>query len=187
MKLIRLVIILFLFNISIVFSNDEINFSKWKDNFRKVALSENISENTFDLVMSDVKFLPKVIEYDRFQPEFYEDTKTYISKRTSVNKVKKGINFYNKSNILINTEFGERESGEESILMRPYEKYKDYLADSYPSGKISKVNFFSTNLKWWVKPYLSIILNSKIEKYNNNLDQINSAGINLYYPIYLKI
>jgi len=102
MKLIRLVIILFLFNISIVFSNDEINFSKWKDNFRKVALSENISENTFDLVMSDVKFLPKVIEYDRFQPEFYEDTKTYISKRTSVNKVKKGINFYNKNIKLIN-------------------------------------------------------------------------------------
>ena len=40
------------------------------------------------MVMTDVKFLPKVIEYDRFQPEFYEDTKTYIGKRTS--KVKKG-------------------------------------------------------------------------------------------------
>ena len=97
MKLIRLIIILFLFNISIVFSNDEINFSKWKDKFRKIALSENISENTFDLVMSDVKFLPKVIEYDRFQPEFYEDTKTYISKRTSVNKVTKSIKFYNEN------------------------------------------------------------------------------------------
>ena len=31
--------------------------------------------------MANVKFLPKVIEYDRYQPEFYEDTKTYISKR----------------------------------------------------------------------------------------------------------
>ena len=52
--------------------------------------------------MSDVKFLPKVIEYDRFQPEFYEDTKTYISKRTSKNKVKKGLNFYKEQRELIN-------------------------------------------------------------------------------------
>ena len=37
--------------------------------------------------MSNVKFLPNVIKYDRYQPEFYEDTKTYISKRTSAKKV----------------------------------------------------------------------------------------------------
>ena len=30
--------------------------------------------------MTDARFLPKVIEYDRFQPEFYEDTFTYIKK-----------------------------------------------------------------------------------------------------------
>ena len=67
-----------------------------------MALSHNISEKTFDIVMANVKFLPKVIEYDRFQPEFYEDTKTYISKRTSENKVKKGFIFYNKNFDLIN-------------------------------------------------------------------------------------
>ena len=43
----------------------------------------NISEDTFNKTMGNVRFLPKVIEYDRFQPEFYEDTKKYISKRTS--------------------------------------------------------------------------------------------------------
>ena len=52
--------------------------------------------------MSNVKYLPKVIEYDRFQPEFYEDTKTYISKRASSNKVKKGLNFYLQETYLIN-------------------------------------------------------------------------------------
>ena len=36
-----------------------------------------------------VSFLPKVIKYDRFQPEFYENTKTYIGKRTSNKKLKK--------------------------------------------------------------------------------------------------
>ena len=52
--------------------------------------------------MSNVKFLPKVIEYDRFQPEFYEDTFTYITKRTSEKKLEKGISFYLKNKILIN-------------------------------------------------------------------------------------
>ena len=46
------------------------------------------SEITFEKVMKDVRFLPKVIEYDRFQPEFYEDTKTYISKRTAKKELK---------------------------------------------------------------------------------------------------
>ena len=67
--------------------------------FKTLALSKNISKNTLDLVLSNLRFLPKVIEYDRFQPEFYEDTKTYISKRTSDKKVKKGISFYNKIKI----------------------------------------------------------------------------------------
>ena len=51
--------------------------------------------------MSNVSFLPKVIEYDRFQPEFYEDTKTYVSKRTSKNKVKNGLDFFKNESSLI--------------------------------------------------------------------------------------
>jgi len=53
--------------------------------------------------MSNVKFLPKVIEYDRFQPEFYEDTITYITKRSSKKKSEKGINFYLENKVLINS------------------------------------------------------------------------------------
>jgi membrane-bound lytic murein transglycosylase B len=53
--------------------------------------------------MVNIKFLPNVIKYDRYQPEFYEDTKTYISKRTSSKKVTKGIDFYKKNTNLINT------------------------------------------------------------------------------------
>ena len=43
-----------------------------------------------------LRFLPKVIEYDRYQPEFYEDTNTYINKRTNNKKVKKGLILYSK-------------------------------------------------------------------------------------------
>ena len=87
MKLI--IYFLFFIFISINFSFADINkeFENWKLNFKKRALKNNISEKTFDRVMSNTKFLSDVIKYDRYQPEFYEDTKTYISKRTSSKKV----------------------------------------------------------------------------------------------------
>ena len=78
------------------------SFKNWLERFKKVAISEGVSENTLNDVLSNVKFLPKVIEYDRYQPEFYEDTHTYISKRTNNNKVKKGLILYSKEKKLIN-------------------------------------------------------------------------------------
>ena len=42
--------------------------------------------------MSGAKFLPKVIEYDRYQPEFYEDTFTYIKKELQKKKNKRRFN-----------------------------------------------------------------------------------------------
>ncbi len=86
---------------SISFSADT-SFSEWKSSFKKYALTKNISEKTFDLVMKEARFLPKVIEYDRYQPEFYEDTYTYISKRTSNQKINKGILLYKKYSKIIN-------------------------------------------------------------------------------------
>ncbi len=62
------------------------SFEIWFKSFEKIALKEGVSKNTFDQAMSKVKFLPEVIKYDRYQPEFYEDTITYITKRTSKKK-----------------------------------------------------------------------------------------------------
>ena len=53
----------------------------WIISFKDYAMKKGISKKTLDITMSKVKFLPKVIEYDRYQPEFYEDTKTYIRKK----------------------------------------------------------------------------------------------------------
>jgi len=103
MKLIKYILIIFIISFTSSFSNDQIDFQKWKKNFKKIALKNNISETTFDIVMAKVKFLPDVIKYDRYQPEFYEDTKTYISKRTSKKKVSKGVDFYKDNLKLINT------------------------------------------------------------------------------------
>ena len=102
MKLVSILILILTLFISNSYSENNLEFENWKKTFKAVALKNNISENTFNLVMSDVKFLPKVIEYDRYQPEFYEDTKTYISKRSSDKKVKKGVIFYKDQSELIN-------------------------------------------------------------------------------------
>ncbi len=97
--------ILFFFLLSFNFANADINkeFEIWKTKFKKIALENEISEHTFDKVMKDTKFLSDVIKYDRYQPEFYEDTKTYISKRTSAKKVSIGKKFYKKNSDLINS------------------------------------------------------------------------------------
>ena len=102
MKHIKIFILITFFLIPNTLANNLITFNEWKNEFRIKALKNGISKSTFDLVMNDTKFLSTVIKYDRYQPEFYEDTKTYISKRTSDNKVKKGISFYNKNKVLVN-------------------------------------------------------------------------------------
>jgi len=75
-------------------SNSE--FSAWVKDFKKKAVNSGISKKVVDEVMADVTFLPNVIKYDRFQPEFYEGTFTYIKKRANKNKVKKGLALYKK-------------------------------------------------------------------------------------------
>ncbi len=102
MKIINNFFLIFIISFTNLLADTSLEFNEWKKNFRILALKNNISEKTFDTVMSDVKFLPNVIKYDRYQPEFYEDTKTYVTKRTSVKKVQKGTSFYNKNSSLIN-------------------------------------------------------------------------------------
>ena len=100
MKLISFFLIILLY-FSNAYSNVESDFELWKKEFKAFALANGVSEKTYLKTIPKVKFLPKVIEYDRFQPEFYEDTKTYISKRTSEAKVKKGLEFYSNNKELI--------------------------------------------------------------------------------------
>ncbi len=101
MKIIKiLLLILFIFfSKTSLFAAD--TFESWLASFKNFALEQGISQTTLNETMSNVKFLPKVIQYDRYQPEFYEDTKTYVSKRTSNEKLKKGINLFNSNSSLI--------------------------------------------------------------------------------------
>jgi membrane-bound lytic murein transglycosylase B len=102
MKIIKYFIIIFFTIIHGTLNANEKEFNEWLVNFKVYALEKKISEKTFNLAMSDVVFLPKVIKYDRFQPEFYEDTKTYITKRTSKQKVNMGAQLYGLNKDFIN-------------------------------------------------------------------------------------
>ena len=61
-----------------VYSENNSEFDIWLTSFKIFAKEKGISNNTIKNVLSKAEFLPKVIEYDRRQPEHYEDTQTYI-------------------------------------------------------------------------------------------------------------
>ena len=97
------ILIFSLFVNSFIFQGLSANtdFDKWIKNFKIKAINSGISKSVVDEIMSDAIFLPKVIKYDRYQPEFYEDTFTYIKKRSSKNKIKQGIKLYKKEKKII--------------------------------------------------------------------------------------
>ena len=101
MKKITILFIIILINIAHASKAND-NFGSWLNKFKDDAVKRGISKKTVNKVLNNAKFLPKVIEYDRYQPEFYEDTFTYIKKRTGKDKVKKGIRLYNQEKKLIN-------------------------------------------------------------------------------------
>lgn len=97
---IYILLILSISHSSATVSNSE--FNTWVKSFKIKAINSGVSKKVVNDVMSDVIFLPNVIKYDRFQPEFYEDTNTYIRKRTNKTKVRKGLALYKKEKLTIN-------------------------------------------------------------------------------------
>jgi len=100
MKIIKFFLLIYiLFIQSVVFADS--NFNEWILDFKKRAKTEGISSKTVNNIMDKAVFLPKVIQYDRFQPEFYEDTKTYIRKRVNKAKIDKALSLYQENNLII--------------------------------------------------------------------------------------
>ena len=102
MKIIKILLFISIFFCNLTYADINIEFEKWKKDFKKVVLSKDISEETFNIAIENTRYLPNVIKYDRYQPEFYEDTKTYISKRASLKKLKQGLELYEQNQELIN-------------------------------------------------------------------------------------
>jgi len=159
MSIIKKLIICFIFFASSSAYSENNNFSEWKKNFKKEALQNGVSENTFDLAMKNVKFLPKVIKYDRFQPEFYEDTITYISKRTSKNIIKKGIKLYNKNKLLINSVDKEFEVEKELLLalMGIETNFGNYVGKMDILSSLATLSFDKRRSKFFTNELITIL------------------------------
>jgi len=159
MKKIKYFIIYFIFLFCFPVNAEENTFNSWLTSFKKIALENGISENTFNLAMINVKFLPKVIKYDRFQPEFYEDTITYITKRSSDDKVKNGLSLYKKNKLLINS-VDKKFSVEKELLlalMGIETNFGTYVGKMDILSSLSTLSFDKRRSEFFTKELITIL------------------------------
>ena len=100
----------------VVEANSDDNFNVWLSSYKKFALKKGVSHETINIAFKNVKFLEKVIKYDRKQPEFYEDTITYVNKRANTLRAKTAKKLFRKNKILF-TEIENKFSVEKEILL----------------------------------------------------------------------
>ena len=100
----KVLMFLLLFQILVVGSSSKINaeenFETWLSSYKNFALKKGISQKTIDITFKNVKFLKQVIKYDRKQPEFFEDTKTYVEKRANNSRVETARKLLRKNKTL---------------------------------------------------------------------------------------
>jgi len=164
-------------------STEQQSFDEWLKKFKIQALKNNISETTFDIVMSDVIFLPKVIKYDRFQPEFYEDTKTYISKRSTNQKVKKGTKLYRANKNFINS-IDEKFSVEKSLLMALMgieTNFGTYVGKMDILSSLATLSFDARRSKFFTKELITILQLVESKKIDHNILYGSWAGAFGYF------
>ena len=147
-----------------VFANAD--FNMWIEEFKIKAINSGISKIVVEEILSDAKYLPKVIEYDRYQPEFYEDTLTYIKKRSSKNKVKQGLKLYQKEKEIINKIEKEFDVEKEILLalMGIETNFGKYLGKMDIISSLATLSFDKRRSDFFTKELLILLnlVNKKI-------------------------
>ena len=158
MKKIKLFIvsILIILNSSTLIADD---FNDWKVKFKKRAINEGVSKATVDKLIDRSKFLSDVIKYDRYQPEFYEDTKTYISKRTSSKKVKLGKIILNKENNIINKVSSEYKVDKNLLLalMGIETNFGNYLGKMDIVSSLATLSYDQRRSEFFTKELITLL------------------------------
>jgi membrane-bound lytic murein transglycosylase B len=168
MKIIKIILIISILSFSKSYADIDSEFENWKNKFKKLALANDISEKTFNQTIKNTKYLPNVIKYDRYQPEFYEDTKTYISKRTSSKKLKKGLDLYNKNKKLINEIENEFKVDKELMLalMGIETNFGTYVGKMDILSSLATLSFDKRRSQFFTKELitlLKLIENKKVD------------------------
>ena len=158
MKKIKLFIvsILIILNSATLIADD---FNNWKVKFKKRAIKEGVSKATVDKLIDRSKFLSDVIKYDRYQPEFYEDTKTYISKRTSSKKVKLGKIILNKENNIINKVSSEYKVDKNLLLalMGIETNFGNYLGKMDIVSSLATLSYDQRRSEFFTKELITLL------------------------------
>ena len=114
MKLFNLLIFIFFLLLAPLKADED--FNQWLISYKEYAESKGISKKTINIAFKNVIFLEQVIKYDRKQPEFFEDTITYVSKRANSTRVKNAKKLL-KKNINLFSEIENKFSVEKEILL----------------------------------------------------------------------
>ena len=157
MKIIKFVLFFFILLSSNSLANNE--FNEWVNKFSERAIKKGISKDTIDKVLKNVKFLPNVIKYDRYQPEFYEDTKTYIEKRVNQKKIKKGFGLYHNNRNLID-EVEKKFSVEKELLlalMGIETNYGNYLGKMDIVSSLATLGFDKRRSEFFTNELLTVL------------------------------
>ena len=156
-KLIFFSFFLYLFTFTHSYTDE--NFKEWVKNFQTRAINSGISKKVVTEIMSNAKFLPKVIEYDRYQPEFYEDTFTYIKKRSSNRKIKEGLKLYSKEKIIIETVERDFEVEKELLLalMGIETNFGKYLGKMDIVSSLATLSFDKRRSEFFTKELLILL------------------------------
>jgi membrane-bound lytic murein transglycosylase B len=81
---------------------DSEDFSTWLKQFKAEAKAEKISPKTIKATFKNAKYLPRVIELDRAQPEFLLTFSTYIENRVTPRKIGRGREMLQQHETLLN-------------------------------------------------------------------------------------
>jgi lytic murein transglycosylase len=65
-------------------------FARWVSDFRASARAAGINEATLQIAFDKVRFVPRVVELDRSQPEFSRSVWTYLDSAVSAQRVARG-------------------------------------------------------------------------------------------------
>ena len=93
-------------------------------------------------------------------------------------EIRMGINYFNYKNLITSFSFGLVEMGEESIINRVFDPYKDYLKGKFPSGEVERNHFYRAEIsyQWGIKYSISTMFQRD--------KNVNSIYLKLNIPIF---
>ena len=99
-----------------------------------------------------------------------------------------GANYFNSTNFFCDFNFGVKRVGSGNIKDNPYDHYTDYLSGPFPSGRVDRKVYASTEFYWQLRS--NVMIFSHIDFSESNISGKNLGiriGFNIFHKALLKI